>query len=349
MSAVETIGTVAAREGAGESQRVRHTLPLGFGCSQLLGPNSRAEAIRLLSVAFESGIRHFDVARSYGFGDAEGVLGEFLRGKRDRVTVTSKFGIRPAKLLARQRLLLQGARRLMKIAPVVRRALGRSGAKLVQRGLFSVEQAALSLEASLRELRTEHIDVYLLHDCTPIDCDQPALLEFLDAAVRSGKIGTFGVGTDVCSVSTIVQSRPAFARVVQFENGVVRQNLKQLEGCEQRTTLTHGPFFGYRTIQSYLLAHPRRAEAWADALGGDCRDSRVLASLMLGYAIHANQRGLVLFSSTHRDNIERNASMSADKPLAPTRLAEFAKLIAESTFQSKTVATEPNGRGACVT
>ena len=47
----------------------------------------------MLGAAYDAGIRHFDVARSYGYGDAEGVVGEFLRGCSEQVTVTSKFGL----------------------------------------------------------------------------------------------------------------------------------------------------------------------------------------------------------------------------------------------------------------
>ena len=53
------------------------TTVIGFGCSNLFGGKTREEGLRLLEVAYDCGIRHFDVARYYGFGDAEGLLGEF--------------------------------------------------------------------------------------------------------------------------------------------------------------------------------------------------------------------------------------------------------------------------------
>jgi D-threo-aldose 1-dehydrogenase len=54
------------------------TTALGFGCSGIIGSNTRTESLGLLSTAVELGIRHFDVARSYGSGDAEAILGDFL-------------------------------------------------------------------------------------------------------------------------------------------------------------------------------------------------------------------------------------------------------------------------------
>src|ERR1044071_4193761 len=54
---------------------------LGFGCAAL--PIAHRRARSLLACAFEHGVRHFDVARKYGNGEAEKILGDFLRDKRD--------------------------------------------------------------------------------------------------------------------------------------------------------------------------------------------------------------------------------------------------------------------------
>src|SRR3954449_5791318 len=68
---------------------------LGFGCAGLTARNDRPDALRLLESAFDEGITHFDIARLYGLGHAEAILGEFIQNKRDRVTVTTKLGILP--------------------------------------------------------------------------------------------------------------------------------------------------------------------------------------------------------------------------------------------------------------
>jgi aryl-alcohol dehydrogenase-like predicted oxidoreductase len=68
---------------------------LGFGCSQLTTHPDRRDAIAMLEHALALGITHFDVARLYGFGRAEGIVGEFLRGKRNKVTITTSFGLQP--------------------------------------------------------------------------------------------------------------------------------------------------------------------------------------------------------------------------------------------------------------
>jgi len=47
------------------------TITLGFGCAGLAARLTASESRRLVDVAFDAGVRHFDVARSYGYGRAE--------------------------------------------------------------------------------------------------------------------------------------------------------------------------------------------------------------------------------------------------------------------------------------
>src|SRR5580692_13107372 len=68
---------------------------LGFGCAPMGSRYGKRESLRALGEAFDRGVTYFDVARSYGYGDAEGILGSFIRDKRDRVIVATKFGIEP--------------------------------------------------------------------------------------------------------------------------------------------------------------------------------------------------------------------------------------------------------------
>ncbi len=302
------------------------TSVLGFGCSRLLGPTGRDETLRLLETAYDVGIRHFDVARAYGSGDAEGVLGRFVARRRDAVTVTTKFGISPLPAVAERRVLLGAARRLMRASPAVRRFLGRQGARLVKRGAFSVEEARRSLETSLQELRTEYVDVLLLHDCAPADCT-PELLDFLQAAVAAGKVRAFGVGSSVESAKAIAESAPEFAHVLQFEHSVLRPSGDKVDPTGDRALITHGAIAGLGYLRRYLADNPDVRSRWSDELGVDCGDGRVLGALMLEYAVATNGRGPVIFSSTRHENIVGNATAVAEDP-SPPRLDRFAALVA---------------------
>ena len=63
---------------------------LGFGCAPVMGKVGRRQALDAMACAFELGVTHFDIARSYGFGDAEAVLGEFVRGRR--IDIADRIG-----------------------------------------------------------------------------------------------------------------------------------------------------------------------------------------------------------------------------------------------------------------
>jgi D-threo-aldose 1-dehydrogenase len=201
---------------------------LAFGLGGLMGRMGRRQSLRLLEVALESGITHFDTARSYGYGEAESALGEFLVGRRDEVTVTTKLGIVPPRwpraINAAKAIGRLPARRARLLRPMLRRP----AQAMVRPGRFDPAEARASLETSLRELRTEAVDVLLLHECRPPDLQTDGLLEFLEGAVREGKVRYFGVGTDLESTRYALSHHPEFTHVVQVAHSVVQPALDQL-------------------------------------------------------------------------------------------------------------------------
>jgi D-threo-aldose 1-dehydrogenase len=309
------------------------TSVLGFGCSRLLGPTSREAAMSLLETAYDAGIRHFDVARAYGSGDAEGVVGRFLAGRRDQVTVTTKFGIRPLPAVADRRLLLGTARRMMRASPAVRRFLGRQGARLVKRGAFSAEEARTSLETSLRELRTEYVDIFLLHDCALEDCS-PELLEFLRDAVNAGKVRAIGVGTSVESATAIARAAPEFATILQFEHSVLRPSVDEIDPGRSRATITHGALAGLSRLRRYLGENPDVRAHWSAELRLDLSHADSLATAAIQYASRTNPCGPTLFSSTRKEHIVRNAASAREEPsVSLDRIASLVSGALPATAQ----------------
>jgi len=301
---------------------------LGFGCSSLLGPKSRGEGLELLGAAFDSGIRHFDVARLYGYGDAEGLLGEFLQSKRNEVTITTKFGIQPNKKVARYRGLVGLARGLMKVSPHLRSFIRSKKEAMIQRGVFSVDEARKQLEVSLKELKTDHIDFYLLHDCIAQDCESHELLQFLDLSVRQGKILQFGVGTKIDEIEKVTVQE--FTKVLQFENNILKRNIEQLPNLEGQMIFTHSPLGeSFKKIKDFLDKSSSARKSWSDQLEIPSMDSDTLSALMLQYALHANPRGVVLFSSTHRDTIKKNARVAFDGKINPSQIQKFINLASK--------------------
>src|SRR5277367_3530094 len=92
---------------------------IGFGCSSLTGTDV-GTANRVLEAAFDAGVRHFDTARYYGYGEAEGILGKFLKGRRTEVTITTKFGVNPPRRTTPLSVGLYFGRRIVRLLPGVR-------------------------------------------------------------------------------------------------------------------------------------------------------------------------------------------------------------------------------------
>lgn len=306
------------------------TTAVGFGCNNLLGPRSRREGLALLGAAYDAGIRHFDVARAYSSGDAEGVVGEFLAGgnRRESCTITTKFGLQPPSGgVARLKWLKALARRLMRLSPALRRRIGRLSGSIVQQGAFAPDQAGASLETSLRELKVDRIDCYLLHEASLADCT-PELATFLDSAEAEGRIGVYGTGSKFMNTREIARERPAFCRVLQFDSSAVHRHREQIPDPDGRFLITHGAISGSFThLRGWLSERPEIAGQWSSALGVDVSDAKTLAPLMLTFAIRDNPGGIVLFSSTRAESIRENVRAIAEGRFPDDQVDRFGELV----------------------
>ena len=198
----------------------RSTTRLGYGCSSLMGAMGRKQSIALLEESLEQGIRHFDVAPSYGFGEAERCLGEFVAVHRGEITVTTKFGLAPAKNQPLLRFARRVAGPVLQGLPALKRRLARGADNIAGSGAqvqYTVDEARFSLERSLRALNCDRIDLWLLHEAQATDLRDDRLLRFMEDSVAAGKIATFGVGSEAAKIPLLLQQRRPYCRVLQYE------------------------------------------------------------------------------------------------------------------------------------
>ncbi|WP_159882791.1 aldo/keto reductase [Paenibacillus puerhi] len=139
---------------------------IGVGTWQLGGewgkPYTQQEADAILDQARESGINLIDTAECYGDHTSEALIGGYLsRGRREDWIVATKFGHHFHENFTRSQE-------------------------------WSPEQVLAQLEASLKALRTDYIDIYQFHSGTNEDFDQDALWTLLDKQVQAGKIRHLG-------------------------------------------------------------------------------------------------------------------------------------------------------------
>lgn len=100
------------------------------------GPQDESESIRTIQAALDLGVNWIDTAPFYGWGNAERIIGKALQGKRDKVYIFTKCGtLQDEQSGEREDLTPASIRR--------------------------------EVEASLRNLKTDYIDLYQFHDPDP--------------------------------------------------------------------------------------------------------------------------------------------------------------------------------------
>ncbi|WP_433975804.1 aldo/keto reductase [Tunturiibacter lichenicola] len=302
---------------------------IGFGCSNLLGEKSRAEGSQLLEAAYASGITHFDVARVYNYGDAEVLVGEFQAGKRDKITLTTKFGLMPAGNVAKMKGPIQVVRSIMRSSSLVRRLVRRNVKKLTQAGKFDVLTAQSSLDTSLKSLKTDYIDFFLLHEAFADDCT-PELFEFLNEAVKRGKIRAYGVGSNYAKMERIAKERPEFLPIAQFNSNLLENNLQSFQAIPPAgtsMTITHGALSAAEAIRNRLKADPSLATKWNNLVGFDLTSTPALYMALLQWSLSSNPGGGVIFRASTPERISSNLKFLAngawtqEQTLAMDRLA----------------------------
>ena len=137
---------------------------VGIGCNNFGRQLDEAGTRAVADAALDAGINFFDTADIYGepHGASEEQLGAALRGRRDDVVVATKFGMDMS---------------------------GMNGPDHGARG--SRRYVARAVEASLRRLGTDHIDLYQLHEPDPAIPVEETLAA-LDDLVAAGKVRYIG-------------------------------------------------------------------------------------------------------------------------------------------------------------
>lgn len=309
----------------------RETTRLGFGCSSLMGSMDRKESLATLEAAFDAGLRHFDVAPSYGFGEAEGCLGEFLARHPGAITVTTKYGIPAASGKSMMSVARGLARPLLKLLPGIKGKLQRAARSVETAGprksLFSAAQARQSLDRSLTELRVERIDVWLLHEAEATDLADEGLLRMLEEMVREGKIGIFGVGSGAEKIAGLLRERPAYCPVLQYEWSV----LDSLIAPEGSFRIHHRALTeNFRALHEALSGDAARRRRWSDFCGMDVGPAETLARLMLKASLVANPESVILFSSKKTQHIANNVALVDDDAAGEAAMRLYSLVRAEA-------------------
>lgn len=135
---------------------------VGAGMFGQFGQTTEETCVRIVHAALDGGINLVDTADFYSSGESETIVGAALKGRRDKVVLATKCGLPmgddPNEKGASRRWIMK------------------------------------AVEASLKRLQTDYIDLYQMHRPDP-DTDIAESLDALTTLVREGKIRAFGSST----------------------------------------------------------------------------------------------------------------------------------------------------------
>jgi len=135
-------------------------IPVGFGASRTMEP-------RIVKAVLDKGLNFFDTGRAYYNGQNEVMLGKVLKGIRKEIIIQSKMQIR----IREKGEELKSAAVSNKIRNVMQR----------------------SLDASLKALQTDYIDIMLIHGASEVDIiNNETIIEFFKKIKEKGIIKSFG-------------------------------------------------------------------------------------------------------------------------------------------------------------
>jgi aryl-alcohol dehydrogenase-like predicted oxidoreductase len=177
------------------------------GGSRGWGNTSDEESIKALNKAFELGVRVFDTADIYGCGHSEELVGRALANYRDEIIITTKFG--------------------NTFDPKTKRQIGEDA---------SPKYVRKAVDASLKRLKTDYIDIYFLHIWGyPIDKAKETM-DALEDLVSEGVIRGYGWSTDSTSRAAAYADHKHYVAVLS-ELNVFRDTSEVVSLCEEKQLL----------------------------------------------------------------------------------------------------------------
>ncbi len=311
------------------------TSSLSFGCAKVGGSVSEKKSLIGLETAFEEGVVQYDVARSYGFGDAERVLGKFIHDKRQDVCVTTKFGIEPPPKSTFINLAKPLARYIIKQLPFAKKTMQQvasvTGATMMQ-SKFNAAYAMSCIEKSLRELKTDYIDMYLLHSCSYEDTLQDELFNTLRKLEKEGKIRAFGVSVSYEIANQVMKNNVQKIKYFQFESSLLHNNLLKIENNKDSDyfIFANAPF-EQGNVEKYILGkiqqNPKLITAFLNNFGVDLSDEKQRNSLILQSALSSNSQGVVICTMLNPIHIKENVKNTKSVNFTLNQIRKINELL----------------------
>jgi aryl-alcohol dehydrogenase-like predicted oxidoreductase len=313
---------------------------MGLGCWAIGGPWTLrgsqagwgvvddAESLRALHRAIELGVNFFDTAANYGCGHSERILGQVVKDRRNQIIIATKFGY----------CVNEAA---MEVSPY--------GEKEEDSDVAS--HLRTDVEASLKRLGTDYIDVYLLHVWGLSIERALEAREGLEELVKEGKIRTYGWSSDRTDAIQAFSTFPNCS-VVEQQLSVLDGNAELLALCEQLNlaSINRGPLgmglltgkfapdssFRNDDVRRYASWHPgfkdgKPTQGWLNALESLREvlnsNSRTLAQGALAWIWARSEKTIPIPGFKTVKQVEENCKAMEFGPLTPAQMAEIDKIL----------------------
>jgi aryl-alcohol dehydrogenase-like predicted oxidoreductase len=279
------------------------------------GPTDDATSIAAVRRALDLGCTFFDTADVYGWGHSEEVLGAALEGRREGVVLATKVGGD----------FYHGGVRMN----------------------FDPGYIAFALDRSLRRLRTDHVDLYQLHNPPAEMMGAPATYEVLETLKAEHKVDHYGVSIHELVEGTLCleAGKP---EVLQVPFNIFRQEWidellpearKANVGIIAREPLGNGFLAGKirpdrRFVSGDIRAHwppgmVRARIAVADRLQFLVRPGRTLAEAALRFVLAFPEVGVTIPGIKTPEQAEEDLRSSEAAPLTDEEVRRLRGLYAK--------------------
>jgi aryl-alcohol dehydrogenase-like predicted oxidoreductase len=227
-------------------------------------------SLSVIARVLDSGINFVDTADTYGKGSTEEIIGKALQGRRDRVIVATKFKVRTAE------------------GP---NGEGASRYRIMRQ-----------VEASLKRLNTDYIDLYQVHrpdPHTPLD----ETLRAMDDLVSQGKVRYIGCSnfeswriveslwvSEKMNLERFVTNQPSY----NIFNRYIEQEILPASERHGLATMAYSPLDGGWLSGKYRLGQPLPDNSRGERMNPDLPENRAKLERVEQLAQLAEARGLKL-------------------------------------------------------
>jgi len=297
---------------------------IGLGCNNFGGRLDEAQTRRVVHGALDAGVTLFDTADVYGNrGDSERFVGKALGRERERIVLASKFGLPMDDTTGVRR----GARDYVRSA--VEASLKRLGTDRIDLYQFHRPDPQTPIAETLEALDELVRDGKVLHvGCSTMDATQ---LREADDTARAGRLGRFVTcqleysllrrGIEAQQAVALSERNIALLPYYPLANGLLTG--KYADGTLPRgTRLANSP----KLVEQYLTPSNRKTLAALQDLSR--RRGLSMLELAIGWLAARPFVGSVIAGATTPEQVAANAAAAA-APLPPEIVAELDDLTAD--------------------